>query len=479
MDISTWRSIQKQLCYELSRSMGKVKAATGIEAAGLAKDLTAISKSFNDDFTKTKAFIRELKDDLRQTVDMLHSQSSRGRIVDIKGILERREKKLFKYRMEMREDYENLVCEEKLLDKDLSIFTASLDALNDAAEDEIEDPHNRQQAISRRNRELENQSKIGTIDKKLAILGAAHGLWEISEHDAFVRLLKQRKMNWKMIGITDNNDRSRIVLALASHFRGKTKEEISDHIEFHIQYESLLQEKQELLRKWRAEQNARKQSILDTVVVTDSLPEAQENKASKISVEENLEKKQKVLAWKQEQVALQMKIKEEEAIQNQVKKLEESESRARKQLTTRRKLDAWKDDRAKSAPSKHVVEEPRIPVSFDPAILLARQQRNLEAAKQAREKIIERKSSKLVREERQRAAGMKVQNDLSLKLKDPTRLHRLTTASENSRLSDEYLDHASHRRESCTAHAANIPLQGYDLKFSGRAQPSWIQRSLL
>lgn len=148
-------------------------------------------------------------------------------------------------------------------------------------------------------------------------------------------------MNWKMIGITDNNDRSRIVLALASHFRGlswfayrrlnpkfavdnlsaflctstyvcitgKTKEEISDHIEFHIQYESLLQEKQELLRKWRAEQNARKQSILDTVVVTDSLPEAQENKASKISVEENLEKKQKVLAWKQEQVALQMKIK--------------------------------------------------------------------------------------------------------------------------------------------------------------------------
>lgn len=61
MDISTWRSIQKQLCYELSRSMGKVKAATGIEAAGLAKDLTAISKSFNDDFTKTKAFIRELK----------------------------------------------------------------------------------------------------------------------------------------------------------------------------------------------------------------------------------------------------------------------------------------------------------------------------------------------------------------------------------------------------------------------------------
>ena len=111
--------------------------------------------------------------------------------------------------------------------------------------------------------------------------------------------------------------------------------------------------------------------------------------------------------------------------------------------------------------------------------MLARQQRNLEAAKQARERMIERKSSKLVREERQRAAGMKVQSDLSLKLKDPTRLHRLTTASENSRLSDEYLDHASHRRESCTAHAANIPLQGYDLKFSGRAQPSWIQRSLL
>ena len=36
-------------------------APTGFEAAGLAKDLTAISKSFNDDFTKTKAFIRELK----------------------------------------------------------------------------------------------------------------------------------------------------------------------------------------------------------------------------------------------------------------------------------------------------------------------------------------------------------------------------------------------------------------------------------
>jgi hypothetical protein len=61
MDIIAWRSIQKQLCYELSRNMGKVTVPTGIEAAGLAKDSAAISKSFNDDLVKTKAFIRELK----------------------------------------------------------------------------------------------------------------------------------------------------------------------------------------------------------------------------------------------------------------------------------------------------------------------------------------------------------------------------------------------------------------------------------
>ena len=83
-----------------------------------------------------------------------------------------------------------------------------------------------------------------------------------------------------------------------------------------------------------------------------------------------------------------------------------------------------------------------------------------------------------MREERLRAATMKVQSALKPE-RDPARLYRLTVASENCRLSDEYLDDADHRRKTCAAHATNIPLRGYDLKFTGKAQPSWIQRSLL
>jgi hypothetical protein len=47
------------------------------------------------------------------------------------------------------------------------MFIASLDVSNDAPEVEIDDSNTRHKATERRNRELENQSKIGIIDKKV------------------------------------------------------------------------------------------------------------------------------------------------------------------------------------------------------------------------------------------------------------------------------------------------------------------------
>ena len=134
------------------------------------------------------------------------------------------------------------------------------------------------------------------------MLGSPNGLWDSTEHDIFLRILKQRKIEWRQL---ESLDRSRVVSVLSAHFTGKTIDEINDHIDFYMHYESLLQEKQELLRSWRVEQNARRKTILESAVETET--ETAQGKHTKISAEENLERKQKVLVWKEEQAALQRK----------------------------------------------------------------------------------------------------------------------------------------------------------------------------
>jgi hypothetical protein len=61
--------------------------------------------------------------------------------------------------------------QEKILHRELSIFAATLENEDSSpALDENDDPEARRLVFARRDRDLENQSKIGTIDKKVKIV---------------------------------------------------------------------------------------------------------------------------------------------------------------------------------------------------------------------------------------------------------------------------------------------------------------------
>lgn len=59
--------------------------------------------------------------------------------------------------------------------------------------------------------------------------------------------------------------------------------------------------------------------------------------------------------------------------------------------------------------------------------------------------------------------------------RDPNRLLAPTKASMASRVTDEDLDAAAHRRTTAGAHSTAIPLSGRDLQFGGRATPTWMK----
>ena len=65
------------------------------------------------------------------------------------------------------------------------------------------------------------------------------------------------------------------------------------------------------------------------------------------------------------------------------------------------------------------------------------------------------------------------ESKLKIAERDPSRLLRETKAVELAKVNIDDLDAADMRRAVAGAHAQKIPLGGYDLKFAGRAKPSW------
>ncbi|CAN0180236.1 unnamed protein product [Discosporangium mesarthrocarpum] len=94
----------------------------------------------------------------------------------------------------------------------------------------------------------------------------------------------------------------------------------------------------------------------------------------------------------------------------------------------------------------------------------------MERAWRRREKLLEEEEAKAATEERRRRVAGGKWAEVG---PDRGRLMRATKASRERELDPETLDDLQEERASRPAHSSKIPNSGRDLRFQGRAVPSW------
>lgn len=107
------------------------------------------------------------------------------------------------------------------------------------------------------------------------------------------------------------------------------------------------------------------------------------------------------------------------------------------------------------------------------AELKRRQERNMELAKQRKEKFVVQAQKKNERD--RRLSDLLNNAPEPMVERDPARLLNSTKASEAARVYSEDLDAADRRRSTGSAHSSAVAMSGRDLQFAGRAKPVWMR----
>ena len=476
MDGTTWKQQRKQLSFEISRLEQK---SAVLRDDAIIKETNELLRHRKSSFEQTKRFLSRFKTDLKFIEDTLGGNIGNGcGTEDIQSLLETFERKLMNYKMCMREEFENLVCEEKILDKELSAFIEEYDGFNQEDQELKKRDEARTGINARLTRELDRQSKIGAIDKQIVAMGNKNGTWDPRDHDLFLKVLTQNSIN--ILKLQNISYRRTTIKKLLIAFPGKNEDEMSDHLDFYAKYTKLIEEKKQVLQTWRNEQNERKKKIYDSNIAVDSEHvvgvgcESFKSKTS--SIDNRIDVKKQIAEWKKLQSENQEQMRAEETERKRKEKLIESEERARRQASMRMKLDQWREMKGRKAENVEDEGDVNTKVNVDPAELQRMRERDLEFEARRNKKIAERKNIDHARENRLKESKSRT---LDHAKRDPNRLLRATAASTANQLSDIAIDDANHRRANASAHSTSIAMGGYDLKFSGRAKASWAPKGLL
>ena len=191
MDTSSWKQQRKYLSYEMSRLEQK---GSVLKDDAMIKETNELLRHRNGSLEQTKRFLSRFKNDLKFIKDTLGGNAGGHGTGDIQSLLETFERKLMNYKLCMREEFENLVCEEKILDREISAFLEGNDSFNEE-EKELKRRYDARAGISARlTRDLDKQSKIGAIDKQIAAMGNRNGNWDSRDHDLFMKILTQNSV---------------------------------------------------------------------------------------------------------------------------------------------------------------------------------------------------------------------------------------------------------------------------------------------
>ena len=460
-NVNQWHTTRKQLTYELTKV--DLHGKSVLKDESLSREVLELERSRQASLDQTKRFLSRFKADLQYVKESLGGFDGRVR-GDVQNLLETFERKIVNYKRCMREEYENLVCDEKILDRDIGTFAENIESLNLSSRGLKGESENKSEIAQRLKRDLQKQSKIGAIDKQIANLGSRNGKWDGREHDLFMKLMAQNHMD--SVKLIEQKYADSFIKKCLPMFPGKTEVDIKDHIDFFLKYTALVTEKRSLLQFWREDQKKKKDITMNVLSDVDDSKEGCSD--DKKHVDRRLEVKKRISVWRQEQIEANERAKIAEANRLKREKAIEAEERARRQASVRNKLDIWKQTKACGEEKVEVKSG-----SSDPEELKRFRDRDLEFQQKRKEKITDHQKLASARETRILESRVRHTDIVG---RDPSRLLQATAASAANKLSDDALDDANHRRLTCPAHSTNIAMGGYDLKFSGRAQPSWTSK---
>ena len=191
--IDNWKRAMRKFSHELAKEERSA-------SLWIMKDeivLKELDDKRNDQFTKTQRALNRFKSGLEDIHDALRGIGN-VKTDNIQSMLERYENRLLVFKKSMREDYEKLVCEEKIVLKDIKMLSDQFDTYD--SEERIserraivtlEEEKNRKRVEETRAKDLERQAKIGAVEKQLTALGGRNCTWESRDHSLFLKIWTQ------------------------------------------------------------------------------------------------------------------------------------------------------------------------------------------------------------------------------------------------------------------------------------------------
>lgn len=274
-----------------------------------------------------------------------------------------------------------------------------------------------------------------------------------------------------------------LIKRLTALFPALGSEDLEVHIKWYSWYEYTIAQKKLLLEGWKSTRRHRTEHDIDiesTAATTTSASttsprpksaaSAGRSRGSQVSREELAEWREKRELEKQQQDADRKRREDEE-------ERERREETRRRQEQKRVQLQQWQQEkRSKEEEALQASQRAaRRPVSADPS-RRRKVSEDLDWARKRKELCDAGARAAADREERFQEAQRFLQaaGKAPVVSRDPSRLFAPTAASRGQKLSTEELDYREHQRATGGAHSAAVACGGYDLKFIGRAIPSWV-----
>jgi len=434
-------------------------------------------------------------------------QASKVDPTAVAALFENFETKVTAYKSAMRRDFDVLVRDFATTSEELRVCleNSSANAKTEGGDDSFESEDQSEAALAKDkerkqqlDRNLQMQTQVGLLDRKILDLGGRYGKWDPRDHDVFLRL-------WNQAAGASRPKKQLLIKKLQMQLADKTDVECAEHYDWYLEYNALLEQKKKLLADWKGSSLSDKERQRRAILAganngreqagdddggedadksadrtTAAIHHRDHSEAEKELMREQVERWRKAKA--EEQRAKEQAEREEELREKQRR----DDKLRKRQQETRLQIEKWRADEALIKQMDTLTggggggNSPRRNKSGS-----ASTQADIElSAARDREFALRRREEREAKEKRGVAREQRLK-DLEGKLastpaasRDPKRLLADTVATGASRKTVEQLDEAERKRSGTGAHSATMALSGRDLVQGGmrRATPAWIAR---
>eukprot|EP01038_Epipyxis_sp_PR26KG_P006029 gene6029-8301_t len=483
---SLWVSSMKKSMREFDLLEKKLHQSLGFD--DLMRERAELTRNRIDAIQLTQRRIENLKGLFRKLKEKLQepSANSNQNQTTLRRMLENFENKLTSFKLLMKGEFD--ILEESCcgISDELAQLASDIDSwdllYSDVDENQLASELNKKgNNQNNTDRDIERKAIIGGIDRKIAALGKYDG-WDVRDHDCFVKVWNQViGTEFDSIDSMIVSQKSNLLKKMNISLIGINQEKINDHIDWYYKYLQLTTSKKRLLLEWKKDSIQHKSNQTNDAL---NLGEISNNFSRNLPIpppistkdnsDQQLAVKEKIARWKSEKQKEQIESQMEKNREVELEKKISEEEKRKRQISLRNQLEQWKS--SEDAANDLLAESDRAMGRkyVDPEIIKKRNEKDLEFAKTKYHKV-EQALKKNDRESRlkQLAEGLDPADE---KIKNnPDRLYSSTKAYEAGKLTAIDLDYAEKRRSSASSHSSTVAMTGRDLKFTGRAIPTWCK----